>query len=285
MTAATMTRPATRAGRLARPDGASLYFESTGTGPALLFAHGLGGNHLSWWQQIPHFADKFTCISFAHRGFAPSTCASGAPDPQDYADDAIALLDHLEIEQAVFVCQSMGGWTGVESALAHPRRLAGLVLASTTGSLSFDGFDDPEIAQWRERGPQLRAQLVKDGVHPATGAVFAGESSGLHHLYAMIDRLNLGLDKETVRERIWEMRRRGPEDAARIACPTLLLTGEDDIVIAPPGVRAVARHIPDARVHSIPATGHSVYFERAGLFNALLAGFLAEIGWGSGANP
>ena len=68
--------------------------------------------------------------------------------------------------------------------------------------------------------------------------------------------------------------------------PPCCLPGEDDIVIAPPGgVRAVAHHIPDARVHSIPATGHSVYFERAGLFNALLAGFLAEIGWGSGANP
>ena len=42
--------------------------------------------------------------------------------------------------------------------------------------------------------------------------------------------------------------------------PPCCLTGEDDIVIAPPGVRAVAHHIPDARVHSIPATGHSVYF-------------------------
>ena len=154
MTAATTTRPATRAGRLSRPDGASLYYEVTGVGPALLFAHGLGGNHLSWWQQIPHFANDFTCISFSHRGFAPSTCPSDAPDPHDYADDAIALLDHLEIEQAVFVCQSMGGWTGVETALAHPRRLAGLVLASTTGSLSFDGFDDPEIA------PMARARVT-----------------------------------------------------------------------------------------------------------------------------
>lgn len=285
MTAATPTFPATRAGRLARPDGASLYFEVTGEGPALLFAHGLGGNHLSWWQQIPRFAKGFTCITFAHRGFAPSTCPSGAPDPHDYADDAIALLDHLEIEQAVFVCQSMGGWTGVESALAYPQRLAGLVLASTTGSLSFERFDDPVIAQWRERGPEIRTRLIESGVHPATGAVFAGDAPDLHHLYGMIDRLNLGLDKETVRARIWTMRRRGPEDAARIACPTLLLTGEDDIVIAPPGVRAVARHIPDARAHSIPATGHSIYFERPDLFNALLAGFLAEIGWGSGANP
>ena len=42
-------------GRLKRPFG-ELYYEVTGRGPALLFAHGLGGNHLSWWQQVAHFA-------------------------------------------------------------------------------------------------------------------------------------------------------------------------------------------------------------------------------------
>ncbi|MGY6644256.1 MAG: alpha/beta fold hydrolase [Salinarimonas sp.] len=271
--------PATHTGRLERPDGATIHYEVTGSGPALLFAHGLGGNHMSWWQQIPAFAGRFTCIAFSHRGFAPSTCPGAAPDPRDYAGDAIALLDHLKIERAVFIGQSMGGWTGVETALAHPDRLAGLVLACTTGSFSFDGFDDPDVADWYARREAIREKLVAGNVHPATGAVFAAGEPGLHQLYGMIDRLNAGLDKEAVRAAIWTMRKRGPEDAARIACPVLMITGEDDIVIAPAGIRAVARHIRDARVHGVPATGHSVYFERAALFNALVGDFLAEIGW------
>lgn len=271
--------PATRTGRLERPDGATIHYEVTGSGPALLFAHGLGGNHLSWWQQIPAFAGHFTCIAFSHRGFAPSTCPGAAPDPRDYAGDAIALLDHLKIERAVFIGQSMGGWTGVETVLAHPERLAGLVLACTTGSFSFDGFDDPDVADWYARREAIREKLVAGNIHPATGAVFAAAEPGLHQLYGMIDRLNAGLDKEAVRAAIWSMRKRGPEDAARIACPVLMITGEDDIVIAPAGIRAVARHIPDVRVHGVPATGHSVYFERAALFNALVGDFLAEIGW------
>ncbi len=274
------TLPATRTGRLERPDGASIHYEVTGSGPALLFAHGLGGNHLSWWQQIPAFASRFTCIAFSHRGFSPSTCPGAVPDPHDYAGDAIALLDHLSIERAVFIGQSMGGWTGVETALAHPGRLAGLVLASTTGSLSFDGYNDPDVAHWYERAPAIRAKLLAGNIHPATGTVFAAAEPALHRLYGMIDRLNSGLDKEAVRAAIWSMRARGPEDAARITCPTMMITGEDDIAIAPAGVRAVAQHIPDVRVHGIPATGHSVYFERAALFNALVANFLAEIGWG-----
>ncbi len=57
-------------GRIERTDTA-LFYEMTGSGPPLVFAHGLGGNHLSWWQQVAHFARTHTCVTFAHRGFAP----------------------------------------------------------------------------------------------------------------------------------------------------------------------------------------------------------------------
>ena len=86
--------PARKIGRLKRPFG-NLYYEVSGTGPALLFAHGLGGNHLSWWQQVPHFRGRYTCVTFAHRGFAPSSAPPGGPDPADYAGDIAALVDPI----------------------------------------------------------------------------------------------------------------------------------------------------------------------------------------------
>ncbi|TVR11279.1 MAG: alpha/beta fold hydrolase [Salinarimonadaceae bacterium] len=273
------TIPKTASGRIERPDGASIYYETTGEGPALLFAHGVGGNHMSWWRQIPAFARDHRCIVFSHRGFAPSTVPSGLPDPHDFAGDAATLMDHLGVEKTVHIGQSMGGWTGVELALGHPDRLAGLVLANTTGSLAYDGFDDPEIARWVEEAPGRAAEIVTDGVHRATSRSFAENEPEMHHLYGMIDRLNSRLDKGAVRARIRAMRARPPEDAARIACPTLCLTGEDDFAIAPPGVRAVGARIPGARVVSLPATGHSTYVERAEMFNAILREFLDEIGW------
>src|SRR5689334_18741593 len=67
-------------GYLDRPD-CRIYYEVTGSGPMLLFAHGLGGNHLSWWQQVPYFRDRYTCVTFAHRGFAPSSAPPAGPDP------------------------------------------------------------------------------------------------------------------------------------------------------------------------------------------------------------
>jgi len=53
--AQTTTAPAIRRGFLERP-GCRIYYEVTGSGPAIIFAHGLGSNHLTWWQQIPHFS-------------------------------------------------------------------------------------------------------------------------------------------------------------------------------------------------------------------------------------
>ena len=65
-------------GKLKRPFG-NLHYEVTGSGPALIFAHGLGGNQMSWWQQVAHFSANYTCVAFAHRGFAPSDPVAERP--------------------------------------------------------------------------------------------------------------------------------------------------------------------------------------------------------------
>ncbi len=145
-------------GYLDRP-GCRVYYEVEGTGPMLVFAHGLGGNHLSWWQQVPHFRDRYTCVTFAHRGFAPSSAPPGGPDPDEYAGDLAALVDHLGASDIRIVAQSMGGWTALEYALANPARVRALVLASTAGTIERAAslFADPEQmpalgAQGRRRG-------------------------------------------------------------------------------------------------------------------------------------
>ncbi|HVJ10020.1 MAG TPA: alpha/beta hydrolase, partial [Burkholderiales bacterium] len=82
-----------------RRGGAEIHYEVFGKGPAIVFAHGLGGNHLSWWQQVAHFAPTHTCMVFAHRGFPPSSPVSGKTAPDSYADDLAALIDELKLDQ------------------------------------------------------------------------------------------------------------------------------------------------------------------------------------------
>lgn len=273
------TIPAFETGRLTRPDGAVIHYETAGEGPAIVFAHGLGGNHLSWWQSAPAFAATHRVVAFSHRGFAPSTAPGGLPDPQLYAGDLTALLDHLAIPKAVIVGQSMGGWTCVETALASPERVVGLLMACTTGSFGYDHFDDEGVKAWREAAPRAIAALGDRGIHRAAGARMGEEQPGLHALYQAIDRLSFGLDKVEVGNRIRAMRTRGAADAARIGCPVHFVIGEEDLLICPRGIERVAATLPNATLVTVPKSGHSVYFERAALFNAELSAFLGRIGW------
>jgi 3-oxoadipate enol-lactonase len=263
-------------GKLARP-GCELYWELTGEGPALVFAHGLGGNHLSWWQQVPEFCERYSCITFAHRGFAPSSAIAGGPDPNDYADDVAALLDHLGFAEARIVAQSMGGWSATGFALKAPQRVKALVMACTTGVFDFrksSKTDQAALAAWDASAERTASEGFARGIHPAGGARMAREQPVLHFLYREIDDQNRELDKMALRQRLHATRSRSPRDAAAFAFPTLFITGEEDIAVPPAGVAAMAAEFPNARLERVPAAGHSVYFERAAHFNRVVATFL-----------
>ncbi len=267
--------PARRAGRLTRP-GCEIYYEVTGEGPAIVFAHGLGGNHLSWWQQVAHFAPNFTCVSFAHRGFVPSSALPGGPDPADYADDLAALIAHLDLADVRVVAQSMGGWSAVEYALRRPPELRALVLAATTGSVDpqrLPQADREALARWAETSARELAALAAAGIHPAAGRRLARERPDLHLLYRHIDDMNAGLDKQSLRHKLMAGRVRDPIALAEITCPILMISNDEDVVIPPMAADGIARLLPQISVAHIPAAGHSGYFERPDAFNGLLEEF------------
>jgi pimeloyl-ACP methyl ester carboxylesterase len=257
---------------LERP-GARVYYEEHGEGPALVFAHGLGGNHMSWWQQVPAFADRYRCITFAHRAFAPSTEEPGGPGAAAFADDLEALLDHVRIEEVRLVAQSMGGWTCLEFALRHPGRVKALMLCDTTGTLLHPRF--PEIWAAQPRGREQA--LFERHIHPAAGERMASEQPALHYLYWQINDLASGVDKDVLRRQLGQLRASPPERLAALAMPVLCIAGEEDIVIPPETVRILAGAVPNGRFVGVPRAGHSVYFERAEEFNGILAAFLDEV--------
>jgi 3-oxoadipate enol-lactonase len=274
----TYTAPARSVGRLKRPFG-DLYYEVSGSGPALLFAHGLGGNHLSWWQQVAHFAPSYTCVSFAHRGFAPSTAIDGGPDPADYASDLAALIDHLKFPDVRLVGQSMGGWTVLEYAIAHPAKVKALVLSSTSGTLDRRGCDPSgggTYDEWAKDADAKTAAGLANGIHPAMGMAAAARSPALHLLYASIDTMAGALDKAKVREGLRRTARRTVTELKDFRVPTLLIAGGADVVFPAFLASAIAAALPCGEAHLIPHAGHSPYFEEAATFNGLVEAFLAR---------
>jgi 3-oxoadipate enol-lactonase len=256
-------------------DGCQLYYEAHGQGPALVLAHGLGGSHLAWWQQVPHFRDRYTCVTFDHRGFGLSRAAPGGPGAEAFVDDLAALVDHLGLPDVRLVAQSMGGWTCLGYALRHPARVRALVMACTTGTLG----DPDTLALFRAHGANApEAALFARGIHPACGERMAREQPALHFLYRQMDALSVGLDKDAVRRQLGKLRTTPRAAVAALRMPLLCITGQEDVVIPPAAVAVLASIVPGARLEGVPEAGHSVYWERPAVFNRLVDEFLAGAG-------
>jgi pimeloyl-ACP methyl ester carboxylesterase len=255
-------------------EGATLYYEVHGSGPAVAFVHGSGGSALSWWQQIPHFAARHRVVAFDHRGFGRSPCAPEALDPRHFAGDLAAILDAAGVARAALVCQSMGGWTGLPFALAHPERTAALVLAGTPG-----GVVTSRIQRDSAAVPQRAAERGFLGM--ALARAFLERNPARAFLYDRIGSLNPPATLGTVLPKLVALRV-DPVQLAGFRVPTLLVVGTEDSFFSVEGLREVAEAIPGARLQVLPGAGHSAYFEEPDVFNGLVESFFEEIGpWAS----
>ena len=252
-------------------NGIDLYYESHGEGPAIVFLHGRGGNHLSWWQQIPHFRDRYRCVAIDHREFGLTREVPDGPGRRAFADDLHELLDHLKVDRACLVGQSMGGFTALSYTVRLPDRVSGLVLADTSG-----GIVSADIqSEFRTRLPTLPTDVSVR----ALSAGFRQNQPALAFLYAEIGRL-----APPIRESLEDLllNQDGPSlvelaDLAVYKIPTLVIVGDEDLLVPPVVGHMVAAHLPGAKLEVVAGAGHSVYFEKPAEFNALLDAFLATL--------
>ena len=227
---------------------------------------------MSWWQQVPKFRDRYSCITFSHPGFGSSTWRSDAGKTTDQSDVLSELLDRLEIDSVALIGQSMGGWSCLPVALQQPGRVRALFMASTPGNLRSPEIDDIrktnqkrlEVLRtaWNERQP--------GSYNPAVGERCALEQPSLHYLYSNIQKLN---PPSNFTPRINITR----DEMVNYKTPTMFVTGDDDVVLPPEMIEVAAGMTPGAKLVRVANSGHSIYFERAEVFNSLLSDFLSEV--------
>jgi 3-oxoadipate enol-lactonase len=265
-----------RTGYLNRAD-CRIYYEVAGSGPPLVFAHGLGGNHLSWWQQVAHFATSHTCVVFAHRGFTPSSPIPGATAPDAYADDLAALIEELDLGKVSLVAQSMGGWTCLEYALREPAKVRALVMASTAGAINCSLLENfsSTFDEWLAYSKKSFENLQARDLSVAIGERMEREQPALARLYRQISNLTPVDFREAVRKRLRQLWVQDPALLARLAMPLLLITGDEDCVFPAAAAEPLAKRAPQGRAVRVPRAGHSVYFERAAEFNRIVGEFLS----------
>jgi 3-oxoadipate enol-lactonase len=279
--AQTTTAAATKRGFLDRP-GCRIYYEVTGSGPAIIFAHGIGSNYMTWWQQVSHFSDRYACVTFSHRGYPPGS-EIGVPDPKEFAGDLAALIEHLKLPDVRLVAQSMGGLTCIEYVLTHPQhKVRALVLASTSGSINMASVplaDPQRLPEWERTAAAARADMQRRGILPPAGERMAREQPALHFLYRTIFN-TIVFDREELRKRNSAMRTRSADVLRGFSMPTLFIIGGEDMTFPPFLADALAPLMPNAKVEQVREAGHSVYFQRASVFNQLVDRFLAALGEG-----
>ncbi len=249
-------------------NGIELDYQEYGQGEAIVFCHGAGGNLLSWWQQIPYFSESYRCITFSHRGFGHSHDRPDGPGVKSFIDDLAALLDHLGIESAHLVAQSMGGRTALGFAVEHTTRTRSLVLADTTG-----GMGEPDVEQALADLREKQTSTRELGFRAlATG--FGIREPALANLYLQISRTN------PPRPNLAGVMSGGPTgaDLSNLRVPTLFIVGEEDDLTPPHVIEAASQHIPGSELIRVPGCGHSVYFENPDVFNFEVARFISQAG-------
>lgn len=251
--------------------GATIHYDVSGPegAPVLVFAHGRGGNGASWWQQVPHFAGRFRCIAFDHRGFGRSGCAPGTFLVRYFVHDLEAILEDAGADKVSLICQSMGGWTGLRFAIAHPDRVRCLVLANTPGGVMTEKL--------REHG-RNRPNTIENATfnNYALAPDYHEREQAMGYLYNQIGAFNTGEGPAS-----WAGMQRDERDldVAKLegySTPTMMITGETDRVFPRDLLHEVAPQIPGCEVADLPVVGHSAYYEDAPAFNATVDEFLAK---------
>ncbi len=255
-------------------DAEKIYYEFTGQGDALIFCHGLGGNHANWFQQVPLFAQSYQCIIWDQRGFGKSTNHGGEVTPALAVNDLKRLIDQLGLTSVHLVSQSMGGWAAMGFALAYPQHIQSLVLADTLGGI------------YTEESRQGLATLLKQaqslpeghqilGYHPALGTHFMQHMSGLAYLYQQLG--SFGEPPSTASMfRILGDTIYPHDELKRLTFPILCIVGSEDKLILPAWVRQIATMLPSAQFVEISGAGHSAYFEDPTTWNRVVLDFLAS---------
>lgn len=257
--------------------GQRLAYRAKGEGEPLLLLHAFPLSHRMWEPQIAAFSGSHRCLAPDFPGFGASELpGEGASRMDDFATDAVALLDHLGISRAVVCGLSMGGYAALALWERHPERIRGLVLADTRS-----GADAPE---GRERRLALAERVLTEG-----SGFLAGEMPAkLLGASTLEQRPEL---RRTIAEWSAGARPAGVAAASRgmaerpdrtgllagLSVPVLVVVGEEDTLTPPEESRSMAERIPGAELVVIPGAGHLSSLERPEAFNEALRRFLRRL--------
>lgn len=258
-------------------NGAKLYYETGGTGLAVVFVHAGIADSRMWDEQWDLFAEHYQVIRYDARGFGQTVSSD-----VEYAnhDDIRALLDHLGIQKVALIGCSRGGQIAIDTILENPERVWAYI--SVCGGLGgfvwegmpqneHDAFEDAqrlfEAGEW-DAVLEAEARIWVDGFHRSPDQVpedvrdkmIAMNRQSLIHLDE--GGRSILLDPPAV------------ERLSEIQCPVLVILGELDASHVLARGNYLAENIVGAEKYSFKNAAHLPNMEHPEEFNRIALAFL-----------
>lgn len=262
-------------------NGTELFYEDSGpgsTGQTIVFAHGLLWDTRLFAAQVAHFAGRYRCIAYDHRGQGRSADdRAGSIGIETVYQDAVALLEALAPGPVHFVGLSMGGYVAMRLGVRRPDLLRSLILMATTGG-SEPMANAPRYRRMNMVTRFLGLGLYADRLMPLFfGRSFLTDARRAADQAIWRDRLARN------RRGIWRavngvIEREGiaEADLAGIGVPTLVLVGDEDLATPPAKAEWLHKVIDGSRLIRIPQAGHLAPVEQPARVNDAIEAFLGQ---------
>jgi len=228
--------------------------EVQGEGAPVVMIHGLGGTSNTWAPLAPAFM-RNKCVRLDLPGSGRSARYEGALSLAVFVDAVLKTMQAASVERAHVVAHSMGTIVAAHLAAAEPGKVRSLALF---GPLLAP--PDPARANIRERARKARSEGA-DGMQAIADALIQASTSSetkstRHAAVAFVRESLMRQDPDGYARSCEALADMQPVDTVRIDCPTLLVTGDEDVVAPPQAVRMMAEKISGSRVEVLRGCGH-----------------------------
>jgi pimeloyl-ACP methyl ester carboxylesterase len=254
--------------------GAEFHWIESGTGPALVFLHGLPFHKGLWAHQVAGFSRHHRAIAPDLRGFGESGLPAGEPSVDAYADDVAALLDFLGTGPVVLAGHSMGGYAALALARRRPDLLRGMVMVASRATA--DTAD--AAANRRSVAARLRTEspeFVAETMAPRMVATNAQNPAHIAAARALMDPLRA--DGIAHAQLALAARPDSTPFLGAVPCPVLVVAGERDAVVPLEESGIFAAGFRQGRLEVVEGAGHLPSWERPREFDAILGKWLGTL--------
>jgi pimeloyl-ACP methyl ester carboxylesterase len=262
-------------------NGVRIWYEEQGKGPAMLWAHGLGGTLHDWDETMDTFKKSYRVIAYDARGHGRSEI----PDsPEAYSQDImvqdmLGIMDALDISQAIVGGHSMGANVALNFGLKYPSRCIGLIPvgigSGSTNRESYLEWHDKLVSLAEEKGMTAFLEEMKN--LPAWRSALENPEIGGKISQTVLDNSPQAIAHtikgvQEKRPTIFEL---GPR-LEHLDVETLIVLGEADTPVIECS-KFMAQTMPRATIEIIPAKSHWVHLERPQLFLEAVERFLSKL--------